>query len=216
MKTLIVAAVAVILMSANVLAMGPAPLAGHHHIGLHAGMWNQSTSTRTEVGIGGVSTSVGSNGGMGGITYGYWMSEGLALNVSVGGMATDIETDAGISGVTSKTGSVAMILIGAKQYFPAATYGTRLRPFVSLAIGPFIGTQQETRAGLNVVTESRTEGAVGGQLGLGTDIRIGSRFLTSAMIAYNLMTDFDRAIGGSRNYSGAQFSFGIGIILGRM
>jgi hypothetical protein len=83
-------------------------------------------------------------------------------------------------------------------------------------IGPFIGSQNETRAGLSVVAESRTETAVGGVISAGSDIRIGSRFITSAAIGYNLMTDFDRAIGGSRNYSGPEFSFGFGLVLGRM
>ena len=216
MRSLGVAILAALLMSVSALAMGPPELRGHHQVGIHAGMWSQSTSTRTEVGIGGVETTVGSSGGMAGVSYGYWVHEGFAVRLDVGGMMTDIETDVGIGGVQTKTGSITRILVGGKKSWTSSAFGPRFRPFVSAMIGPFIGNQNETHAGLSVVAESRTETAVGGVISIGSDIRIGSRFMVPVKVGYNLMTDFENAIGGSRNYSGPEFSFGFGVVFGRM
>lgn len=216
MKVIGVAIAVVVLMSASACAMGLPGLKGHHQIGISVGMWNQTTNTRTEAGIGGVETTVGTSGGMGGVSYGYWLNEDFAFRLDVGGMLTDIETDAGIDGVESKTGSITRILIGAKKTWMTSGSSPRFRPFLSAMIGPFIGNQSESHVGLSVVSESRTETAVGGVLAGGSDIRIGSRFMASAAVGYNLMSDFNRSIGGSRNYSGPEFSFGLGVVLGRM
>ena len=216
MKSIGVAIAVVVLLSASACAMGLPALKGHHQIGISVGMWNQTTSTRTEAGIGGVETTVGTSGGMGGVSYAYWFNDDLALRVDVAGMLTDIETDAGVDGVESKTGSITRILIGAKKIWVMSDSSPRFRPFLSAMIGPFIGNQSETHAGLTVVSESRTETAVGGALAGGTDIRIGSRFMAIASVGYNLMSDFNHSIGGSRNYSGPEFSFGLGVVLGRM
>jgi len=186
-----------------------------HQIELRLGMWNQVTDTRTEVGIGLVSTSVESSGFLGGLAYGHWLSESMALTVSVGAMAAKIETNSGIAVTTTETAVVSPIMFGLKQYFPSSTYYTSVRPYAMAAVGTYIGSQTKEEAGLVVVVESRTEAAMGGQIGIGADFILGRHVNLGVMMAYNLMTDFRNPIGGSKNYSGPQLVFGISYVFGR-
>jgi len=186
-----------------------------HLIGLRLGMWNQVANVRTEVGVGGVSTSVGSDGFLGGVSYGHWLKEDLALNISVGGMMADVETRVGLLGVSHETAAVTHILVGLKQYFPKSTYGSSVRPFVKASLGPYIGSQTRTETGLVVSVESRSEPAFGGQAGVGVDFVVGRHFLTGISVGYNLMNDFDEPIGGSKNYSGPEFSLGFSYLFGK-
>jgi outer membrane protein W len=185
-----------------------------HQIGLRVGMWNQVADTRTVISADGVTTSVGSNGVAGTVTYNHWLEENVALDISIGGMAIDIESEVGTSGVTSKISSIGYILLGAKYYFPKSTYASSVRPFAMAGVGPFMGDQSETRVGLVVATEQRSEVAFGGKLALGIDFPVSRHFMAGVTAGYNFMTDFDEPIGGSDNYSGPEFLIGFGYLFG--
>jgi hypothetical protein len=186
-----------------------------HQIGLHLGMWSQITNTRTEVGIGTVSTSVGSDGFLGGVYYSHWLSEGLAISLEASAMALDVDTRIDPLTVSTVSSSVTRALIGARLYFPKSTYGTSVRPFVSATVGPYFGDQSETTTGLTILTESRTETAFGGQLGAGVDFILGRHFLTGVTMGYQIMSDFDNPIGGSNNYGGPVFGISIAYLFGK-
>ncbi|MCP4685337.1 MAG: porin family protein, partial [bacterium] len=199
MKTI---AVLTCLLLALAVSSSAISLEKRHQLELRLGMWNQTTDVRTETGVGGVETSVESDGFVGGIAYGHWLQENLALTFGINGMAIDISTNSGATGVTSKTSSVASMLMGLKFYFPASTLEGSVRPYIKAAGGPFIGTQSSTEVGLTVVNEDRTETAFGGQLAAGLDFVTGRNFMMSAGFGWNLMSDFNEPIGGSKNYSG--------------
>jgi len=191
------------------------PLAKRHQIGLRLGMWSQTTDIRTEVGIGTVSTSVGGDGFMGGLAYTNWLQESLALEIRIGAMAAEVKTVENWLTVSTKTTAVGELLFGVKYYFPRSTYGNSVRPFVGASAATFIGKQEETTVGLYVVTESRTESAFGGQFAAGIDFVLSRHFMMGASVGYNLMSDFDEPIGGSKNYGGPEFTMGIGYLFGR-
>jgi hypothetical protein len=178
-----------------------------HQLALRLGMWNQITDTRTEIGPSGVETSVGTSGILGGLTYGHWLEENLALTFSIGGMAVDISTKTDASGVTSETTAIASMLMGVKLYFLNSTLESSVRPYLKSSAGPLIGSQSSSEVGATILNESRTEFAFGGQLGAGIDFVTGRHFMMGFGLGYNLMTDFDEPIGGSRNYSGPEFGF---------
>ncbi len=104
------------------------------------------------------------------------------------------------------------MLFGVKYYLPKSTYGTSVRPFLKAAVGPFMGRQSKTLVFLFVTADSRSETAFGGQLGGGVDFVLSRRFLLGVNLGYNLMSDFDQPIGGSDNYSGPEFSFGLSFL----
>jgi hypothetical protein len=79
----------IMITAAVVFALASASIANslekRHRVGIRAGVWRQTADVRVEVIVGSVTTSVGSSGFMGGVSYGYGLSEGLALNFDVGG-----------------------------------------------------------------------------------------------------------------------------------
>jgi len=208
------------ILALGALLAGTATLASaqrleHRHlVALQLGVWNQVNDVRTDIGIGGISTSVGNSGFLGAIEYGYGLSEGLALRVTAGGMAADVQTAIDGSGVFSETAAVAQLMVGMRYYFPHATYGEPVRPYVGAGLGTLIGSQVSSRVGPTVTSRVGTEVAMGGELGAGVDILLGRHFVTSVGGAYVLMTNFDQPIGGSDNYSGPQLRLGFGYLFG--
>ncbi len=210
---------AIITLTCVVLALAVSAdaisLEKRHQLALRLGMWNQITDTRTEIGVSGVTTSVESSGLLGGIAYGNWLEENLALTFSVGGMALDISTNTGISGVITETSAITSMLMGVKYYFAKSTLQSSVRPHLRSSAGPFIGSQSSNEVGTTIVNESRTEFAFGGQLGAGVDFVTGRHFMMGFGLAYNLMTDFSEPIGGSKNYGGPEFSFEFSWLFGK-
>ena len=198
------------------LVSSAGPLEKRHGIGIRLGMWNQVTDTRTEIGIGSVTTSVKASGFFGGMFYDHWLQENLALNIAVGGMLADFETKTDITGVSTETAFVAPILFGVKYYFPGSTLNSSARPFAKVAVGPFVGQQEKTEEAVSgVIVESRSRTAFGGQVGAGIDFILSRYFMLGVALGYNLMADFDEPIGGSRNYSGPEFSVGLSFLFGK-
>jgi len=185
-----------------------------HQLGLKVGMWSQTNSVRTEIALSGVETTVGNNGAMGGIFYGHWIQENFELTVNIEGMALDVSTESGLFGVSSETSSVSAFLIGGKYYFVNSTLQSSVRPFVRGSVGPFIGSQSSNTISPSIIVESRTETAIGAQFAGGLSFLTTSYLMRQIEVSYNLMTDFDAAIGGSKNYSGPGFSFNCGWLFG--
>ncbi len=211
-KMIIALAVFVFVLLASASAQS---LEKRHQVGVRLGMWNQTTGVRTEIGFDGVTTSVGADGPVGGVFYSHWLQENLAVDFSIGSMGIDIETSIDASGVTSETGFVSQILMGIKYYPLKSTYASSVRPFVKASVGPFIGSQNTVEVGSVVLTDSRTQMAAGGRLDVGADIILNRHFMLGAAFGYNLMTDFEEPIGGSKNYSGPELSFAFGYLFGR-
>ena len=183
-----------------------------HQLGLNIGMWCPDVTT--EASTGSVSTSLGNNGFLGGVNYGYSLTESMTLGISAGVMLTKMETKVGLMDVSNEYSSITQILINMKIYFPKSTYGSSVRPFVRVGAGPYIGNQEGTKVNNEVIVESRSETAFGGQGGLGVDFILGQHFLADILIGYNLTTDFNNPIGGSKNCNGLEFSFGFRYLFG--
>lgn len=186
-----------------------------HQLELRLGMWNQIADTRVEITDAGVSTSVSSSGLLAGMSYGYWLEEGLALNIGTSVLLARVESTVGIPGVLTENAVVTNVLFGLKRYFPVSSYGSSVRPFARAAVGPFVGQQTYTEVGLLVATESRSEVTFGGQAAVGADFIVSRSIMLGLMLGYNLMADFDEPIGGSKNYSGPELSFGFSFLMGR-
>jgi hypothetical protein len=128
-------------------------------------------------------------------------------------MLADIEVNTDFTGTSTEAAVVAPILFGIKYYFAQSTFNTSVRPYAKAAVGPFIGSQEKSEENITgVVIESRTEATFGGQLGGGVDFLMSRHFMTGFSLGYNLISDFDQPIGGSRNYSGPVFNFGLSVL----
>jgi len=189
-------------------------LAGRHQISLRLGMWNQTAETKVEAVTPTVSTSVEDSGLLAGLGYTHWLEENLALAIKFSALALDTETLVSVSGVSTDFAMVGSVLLGLKRTILTSSDDASVRPFLGASVGLFRGSQDEVRTGLEMVVASRAETAFGGQLGVGADFIVGRHFMAGVAIDYNLMSDFDEPIGGSRDYSGPEFSLGFGYLFG--
>jgi hypothetical protein len=185
-----------------------------HQIELRMGGWSQVTDNRTEIGPQGVETTVGTNGFIGGFAYGHWLQEDLAFRISAGLMAASIDVQTSVSGVSTDFAAVMPVLFGMRYYFLKSARREQFRPFAGVSAGTFVGSQETIRTGVTTTIESRTEVALGGEAEAGVSILLSSRVMATIAAAYNFLTDFDRPIGGSSNYSGPQMTLGLSLLLG--
>jgi outer membrane protein W len=214
MRTIRLVLAIVVICLASLAPAADLCLERRHQIELRLGMWNQATDARTEIDAGLVTTSVESNGFLGGLAYGHWLNEALALKIGAGAMLISLESHTDASGTTSQTAVVVPIIMGLRHYYVGSACCSATRPFVGVGVGSFIGTQNISDVGSTITEESRTEAVFGGQLEAGIDFLLGRRVMTGVRFAYDLMSDFERPIGGSRNYNGPEFTIGIGFLVG--
>jgi len=98
---------------------------------------------------------------------------------------------------------------GLKYYFTEMVGGNSFRPYLYGSAGVLIGSE----TGVDIFSiEAHTESAIGVNIGVGTDIILGSLIKLHTDIGYNLFTDFETPIGNRTNYNGPEFSFGFGFM----
>jgi hypothetical protein len=179
-------------------------LLSKHSIDLRVSFWNSSESS-VSVGFHGYSVETGSGGISGEIMYNFYPNSIYSFNASVGVKSTEVK----VENFSTYTSTVVPIMMGMRYYFMQYSTDNPFRPFAGVSIGGLIGTETGVEI-LNVGTH--TETAVGASAGMGSDIILGSLVKLQAEISYNLYTDFKEEIGGNKNYSGPEFSLGIGFM----
>jgi len=175
-----------------------------HSVDLRISFWKNS-QTAVSVGFHGVSVETGTGGISGRIMYNYYPNSTYSFNVSAGVMNTEVK----VKTLSTYTSTVIPIMMGMKYFFVDSPGSNLFRPYISGSIGGLFGTESATGI-LNVYTH--TETAIGASAGIGSDIILGSLVKLHADISYNLFTDFSEEIGSRKNYSGPEFSFGIGFM----
>jgi hypothetical protein len=183
-------------------------LKGRSAIELSLGFWGGAKASNT-VGLTGIRSEAGTNGLAGGLGYSYWLQEHLSLTVSASLLSGQASTTVSISNVTQQASAVIPLLLGVRFYVPDPETGENVRPFLSAAVGTYFGSEA-TNALFS--QQAHVETAIGGRLGVGIDFFLGNHFKLGANLGYHLMTDFETAVGGRKNYNGADFSMGTGYI----
>ncbi|UCH66818.1 MAG: hypothetical protein JSW63_06775 [Ignavibacterium sp.] len=173
-----------------------------HSIDLGISYWNNS-KTGTSVKVPGV--DIGTGGASGKLIYNFYPDENLAFHVSAGAMAVEVK----VWTFHEHTSTVLPIMIGMKYYFTQLFQNKYIRPYITGSMGILFGTESSVEI---LLVEEHTESALGGYAGIGSDIILGSLVKLHADIGYNLFTDFSEEIGSRKNYSDAEFSFGIGFM----
>ena len=175
-----------------------------HSIDLSISFWNNSHSA-VSVGFQGVSVETGNGATSGSLMYNYYPNRNYSVNVGVGVMSTEVR----VENLSNYTSTLLPIMLGMKYYFIEYSMDNPFRPYVAGSIGGLYGTESEV--GITTV-RSHTETAFGVSGGIGSDIILGSLIKLHAGISYNLFTDFDEEIGSRKNYSGPEFSIGLGFM----
>ena len=192
-----------------------ASLNGRSFIGIRGGFAGSGGETKAIIAGTSIETSTNASGGMGGVTFGHWVAENMAVTIDVFAISTDIDTKIDIANVSTHSGGVAGIHTGIRYYFPKSSFDGSWRPYVSASVGPYIGDETNTSITTGVSVETKTQYAFGSQLGGGVDILLSRLFMLGIHTGYNLMTDFSDPIGGKKNYSSPEFSLGLSILFGK-
>ncbi len=213
LKFVIISAVLLLMLTVSVSAKD---WQGLSKLELSGGFWNQLTDDRTDLSDEGSILTAKQNGFKGGVGYGYFLKENLAIDFSVGILAIEVEADAGMAGESTEMSYIFPILVGLKYYYMNGEEGKDFRPYVSLTPGLFVGQQarSETDDG-TIIIASRAGMAFGTFVGTGVDLRIGELFMLGFGGGFYLMSDFNESMGGSKNYSGFEAQFGFSFLFGK-
>jgi len=177
-------------------------LLGTSEAGMHASMSGADVSSHA------------SGRGMS-LTYSRWLDERAALQFSVGTISADANVGVPGARVEIESAVVVPLLIGLKyqpfQFEPS----DGVRPFVSAAVGTYIGNSAGVKAGMTSVVNSRSESVLGARVGAGIDLLAGRYVTFAAGAGYRMVSEFDQPIGGRTRFSGAEFTISLGVLLGR-
>jgi hypothetical protein len=212
--SLAVATLAAAIPVGHLLAQGaPVVLAGRHQLALSAG-FTAASQSGVSVGLTGVSVSGGAAGALGGLGYAYWLDDRLAVGVRV--LATGVSADVAVtgSGARVESGVVGALLVGVRYQVARVTASNALRPVLSLAVGPLIGSADRVSAGVPTEVSTVQEAALGGLLAFGGDLSFGRRVVLGVDAGYLFATDFGQRIGSRTNYRGPVFALSFGLLLG--
>jgi len=187
----------------------PIVLQGRHAIQIRTGVVDWSVDS--DVSAGGISTDSG--GFMGSLAYAYFARQDLAVGLTVGVLDSGTSTSLTPGGLTSESATVAPLLVGVTYYPQRLTITSRLLPYVSASAGPYFGSATNTRVGPAFAAESVSEVAFGLRLAGGIDWFTGRHFMLGIGAGYHFVSDFDERIGSVGDYSGPEFSIGLGWVL---
>jgi opacity protein-like surface antigen len=174
---------------------------------LNVGLW--SGRALNAIAPNGIRAEVGSDAFVGGLQFTHWVQEYLSVTFSAGLLAGKASSTVNILGVKQQVSSVYPVLLGLRCYALGSAAEGDVRPYLSLAAGPYVGAEVSNSIWQQ---ETRTETAFGGRLGAGVDFIVSDHFKLGAHVGYNVMSDFSIPVGGRRNYNGGEFSLGLGYL----
>jgi hypothetical protein len=186
----------------------PGPLKGSSSFEVNIGLWNEAQAGQ-QISMTGIRQSAKASGFVGGVGYSYWMREYLAATIDVSMLSGEASSTVSLSSIQQRASSVVSVLIGMRYFLPQPEPEDRVRPFVALGIGSYIGSEAENSL---FVQSAHSESVLGGRVGVGIDALLGSWFKLNATVAYNLMTDFKTPVGARTNFNGYDMSFGFGFV----
>jgi hypothetical protein len=183
-------------------------LKGRSAIELSLGIWGGAKASNTAAATG-IQSEANTSGFAGDLGYSYWLREHLSLTVTVGMLTAQASSTISTSNITQQASAVIPFLLGIRFYVPDPESGDNIRPFLSAAVGTYIGSEAKNTL---ISQQVHTETTFGGRLGAGIDFFLGNHFKLGVNVGYHLMADFETAIGARKNYNGADFSLGTGYI----
>jgi len=204
----------VLLFAAVIFAVGSTAysqdvaLAGRSSIEMSLGFWG-GASASSSTSIVGIRTHAGTDGFSGGLAYAYWLREGISLTLSGGLRSASASSTLNTLGETDQASAVIPILLGLRFYLPQPEPGDNIRPYVSLAVGPYFGAEASSTI---LQRQSHVETAIGARPGVGIDFFLGNHFKLGADVGYHVMENFNSEVGGRRSYNGGEFCFVLGFI----
>jgi hypothetical protein len=204
-----VVSVGIVLAALSSVVLGqPGPLRGSSSFEVNIGLWNEA-QVGQQLSVSGTKQSAKANGFVGGLGYSYWMRENIAATIDVSMLSGEASSTVSLSGIQQRASSVVSVLIGMKFFLPQPEPEDRVRPFIALGVGSYIGSEADNSLFLQ---SAHSESVLGGRVGVGIDALLGSWFKLNATVAYNLMADFKTPVGARSNFNGYGMSLGFGVV----
>jgi len=188
-------------------------LVNRSRIELRGGVIDNGFDNNVTIGINNVNVS-SSTGTIVSIGYSKYFQENLAITFFISPIILNNDVSIGIGEVSTGTSTVTPVFIGARYYVFESTYGKSMRPYLSVAAGPVIGSESATNIDSDVEISSHNETAFGAKLGLGVDFLVSKSFIIGLDGGYNAFSNFSNPILGEDNYSGSEFSVGFSFLFG--
>ncbi len=164
----------------------------------------------------------GSAQGAFGFEYLTFVRDDLGIGLAVTGLASARGDWGGWdrSGTTQVTTSIPVVV----RWYPARrlTHIRTVEPYAAAGIGPVFGVDTSATDGLGAhdwrhggITRTRVATAVGGRLGGGVDIRLGSLFTLGVAGAWNWDAGLPDDLWSGARPSGGEFTVVLGWVFGR-
>jgi hypothetical protein len=190
------------------------PLEKRSRIELRGGLWNLEGRVTSQAGADKIEMTLESRGPVAGLTYGYWLREHVAATASITFLFAKVSSQIESSRTSTSVVGVFSMLLGVRYYLPQPDMESPWRPYLAAGVGSYIGAEDKSEVGSQIVTETHTETAFGGYLGGGLDLQLSRRFMLGTAAGYHLMTDYSQPLGGRKNYSAPEFSLSISFLFG--
>ena len=175
-----------------------------HSVGLHFMYLNQKNGgVEVTSGPFSVTTNIGGMGAK--FLYSYYPNYSYAFYMSIGASSPEVK----VNDFSNYTSSIVTFKMGMRYFFINDQSELFFRPYITGGMVMLVGTESEVDI-LNVGTH--TESAMGATAGFGAELLLSSRFKVNTEIGYNFVSDFVEQIGKEKNYSGMEFSFGLGFM----
>ncbi len=185
------------------------PMLGRSGINFSLGFWGGSAGASSTIGYTGIRTEAGTSGFSGYLGYEYWLRENLALTLNFGLRSAKVTALQTSSNDLHEASAVFPFLLGVHFDLLSPGPDENIRPYLSLAVGPYIGAEAANTA---LAREAHVESTVGFRPGLGIDFLLGNHFKLGAEAGYHLTGTFSSEIGGRRNANGGEFCMIVGIV----
>ncbi len=197
-------------------AESPRPWLRRSRIELGIMVWPGSVggSASNSTGLTGVST-LAQNSGSGILSYSFRLRPNLSLGVDFSGGYSIAATQVGSGGVSSGSADLYSVTPSLKYYPFKSSLQTPAHPYIKTKIGPYFADQSGTVVANGVAVRAETAAVFGAFFGAGLDLRLTSRLFLSMDGGYRALPDFPTAVGGKKNYSGAEISVAVGWQFGK-
>ena len=175
-------------------------LAGRSNIMFAIGLTGERTTNAS-----GGGTSVRSTGEAGGFSFNHWVRPEVGVTISANVLGAS--TSAGFG--SASTNAIVPLLFGISYSPRALALSRSIRPYASVAAGPYIHTVSDAN-GLSA--SNYTETAAGSRLAAGANWFIARHFAMNVEAHYNAVGKFDRQDAVTKDPSG--FGFNLGFAFG--
>jgi len=199
---ILVAAIGVPLVARAQARPDTLSLLGRSTISFGFGLTGARSAT-TDVG----GTSTHTTGQLGAIAFSHWVRPTVAVEISVAAL----DADASTSGAGVHTNIVTPILFGLSVWPRSLALSTSIRPYVSVAAGPYIHSVSDAfRASANASVET----VPGARFAAGTNWFISRHFVFGVEANYHAVAQFDQRDALTEKPSGFGMSTSFGFAWG--